>query len=492
MKAPTKLQREAAREILARDNAAESIADYVKYTNPRFKWSFFSEDVCRHLDNFIGDVYEGKRPILVFAAPPQHGKSELVSRKLPAFLLGADSSMRIGGASYNKDLASEMATDVRRGLASLEHGNVFPLSESDKKRRYDRDTVTRFTAPGGTGGYVGVGIGGGLTGRPLDFAIIDDPIKNHEEALSQKIKDKHWNWYQSSFSSRFSENSGQIIMATQWAEDDLPSRIITQFTGDPRLKVIRYPALNEPGEVGFNPDLPLGPLVPSLHSRTKLLEMRGLMSDYWWSAMMQQSAKPVGGNVFKESDPQTGRRFIQYYYLDQLPNRFDKVIASWDCTFKDTDGSDFVVGQVWGRLGANAFLLDQVRARMSFTETKRAVKELADKWRYRGLRQILIEDKANGPAVIDSLRSLVPGIVPVEPDGSKLARAHAITWLWEACNVYLPHPTIAPWVQAYVLEITRFPHAANDDQVDAKTQGLRHLFPLRGGLNITDEALAMA
>lgn len=477
-------KKQAAAEYYARRIARRDIANYARYTQPDYKWSFFSEDVCRHLGQFLVDVESGKRPIIVFQAPPQHGKSELVSRKLPAFILGRDASRRLGAASYSADLAGDMATDVRRNLASEGHARLFPV-DAQARSKYDRDTLTKFTAPGGKGGYVGVGVGGGLTGKPVDIGIIDDPIKNQQEALSQTTKESHWNWYQSTFTTRLSENSGQIIMATQWAEDDLPSRIIKQFRGDPRLKILRYPALNEPGETGYNPDLPIGALVPLLHSREKLLETKALMSDYWWSAMYQQCAKPAGGNVFKGK--------AKYYWPRDLPEKFDKIIASWDCAFKDTDGSDFVVGQVWGKRGANAYLLEQVRGRMSFTATKNAVRDLANKWRPRGLREVLIEDKANGPAVIDSLKSEIPGIIPVEPDGSKLARAHAITWLWEAGNVYFPHPDFAKFVQDDLEpEIEWFPNGANDDQVDSMTQALRHLFPLRGILRVSEAAIAAA
>jgi predicted phage terminase large subunit-like protein len=214
-----------------------------------------------------------------------------------------------------------------------------------------------------------------------------------------------------------------------------------------------------------------------------LQEVKGLFSDYWWAAMYQQCPRPIGGNVFKEEG-------VRYYLPKDLPAKFDKVLASWDCTFKDTDGTDFVVGQVWGKAGANSYLLAQVRARMSFTKTVREVVALREAW--PKTREVLIEDKANGPAVIDTLKASVPGIIPIEPDGSKLARAHAVTSYWEAGNVWLPHPDFAPWVKDLVGELTAFPAAANDDQVDALTQALRRLYPLFNRLKISQEAINKA
>lgn len=478
-------QQAAAIEILARKSARKSLHAYIKYTTLGYKSSLFSQLVCSELDNFLAEVKAGKRPILILQAPPQHGKSEIVSRKLPAYILGSSPDWRIGTASYNSDLANGMGQDVRRGLDSEDHKVLFPSSGAPKSK-FDRDTIGQFNAPGGKGGYIGVGIGQGLTGRPVDIGIIDDPTKDQDEALSLTTKEKHWNWYQTVFRTRLSENSGQIIMATAWAEDDLVGRIIEQYKGDPRCKVLKFPAINSPDEVGYNPALPLGALVPELKSLEFLLEQKSGMSDYWWAAMYQQSPKALGGNVFKD-------HFCQYWENagpKALPKKFDKVIASWDCTFKDTDGTDYVVGQVWGKTGANGYLLDQIRARMSFTDTCKAVEALKLKWPMT--REVLIEDKANGPAVIDVLRKLVPGIIAVEPDGSKLARAHAVTWVWESFNIFLPHPDLYLWVKALVSELTTFPAAAHDDQVDAMTQALRRLYPLMGRLNINQAAINKA
>ena len=482
----TERQYQIYAEHRARKAAASQLHAYIEYTNKNYKPSKFSRMVCAALDKFLEDVIEGKRPILILQAPPQHGKSEMVSRKLPAYLLGRFPDLRVGTASYSSELANAMGQDVRRNLASEEHKKVFPQSAGVARGKYDLDRVGQFNAPGGVGGYIGVGIGSGLTGRPIDIGIIDDPTKDQQEALSPVTKETHWNWYQSVFTTRMSERSGQIIMATSWAEDDLPGRIAEQFKGDPRLTHLRFPAINLPDEVGYDLVLDAGPLVPSLHSLEKLYETKALLSDYWWSAMYQQRPKAMGGNIFKDFH-------IQYWENAGprgLPKKFDKVINSWDCTFKDTDGTDFVVGEAWGKLGANSYLIDQIRARMTFSDTVKAVETLKKKWPQT--REILIEDKANGPAVIDVLKKTVPGIIAVEPDGSKLARAHAVTCYWEALNIFIPHPDLYPWVRAFVSELTAFPAGAHDDQVDSMTQALRRLYPLKGKIKINAGAINRA
>lgn len=485
-------ENEFVMEHHARIKARKGLHDYILYCNSKYKPSFFSETVCAVLDKFIKDVFAGKRPVLILQAPPQHGKSEMVSRRLPPYLLGRFPELRIGAASYSDDLASAMGQDVRRNLASPEHKFLFPPTKEKEKRKFDLNRISEFTAPGGSGYYIGVGVGAGLTGRSVDIGIIDDPVKNEKEALSPLTKKGHWDWYQSVFTTRLSENSGQIIMATSWAEDDLPGRIAEHYKGSKRLTHLRFPAINDPDEVGYDPDLPRGALVPRLHSLEKLLETKGGkdgvpgLSDYWWAALYQQRPRAQGGNVFKEKG-------LQHWLPKDLPQVFDIVSDSWDCTFKDTDGTDFVVGQKWGKKGANVFLLWQMRNRMSFTLTCDSIVKLRVHNKQIS-SEILIEDKANGPAVIDNLKKVVPGLIPIEPDGSKLARAHAVTSYWESLNVWLPDPRMPgfEWVTGLISELTAFPAAAHDDQVDALTQALRRLFPLFSGLNISEESLILA
>jgi predicted phage terminase large subunit-like protein len=143
-------------------------------------------------------------------------------------------------------------------------------------------------------------------------------------------------------------------------------------------------------------------------------------------------------------------------------------VQSWDCAFKDTDGSDYVVGQVWGFKGADKYLLDQDRRRLSFSATVQAIRALSAKWPKASAK--LVEDRANGSAVIDTLRHEVSGLIAVDPEGGKEARAHAVSPFVEAHNVYLPQR--ASWVDGFVEECAAFPHGAHDDQVDAMSQAL--------------------
>lgn len=455
-----KLAFEAAIE---QEIARRSLHDFIRFINPEYIVSEFSRSVCAALDRFLDDMEAGQRPVLILGAPPQHGKSDIVSRYLPAYFFGRYPDKRVAGLSYGKDLASDMNRDVQRIMMGDEYHRLFPSSSLNPKRvvtlamaKRNNDT---FEIVNRKGSYIAAGVGGPLTGKKVDLGIIDDPIKNSKEALSPTTKKAVWNWYVSTFKTRLSKNSGEIIMATRWATDDLSGRVIESSS---KARVMAFPAIDDKGCA----------LVPELHPLEKLLETKAILGDYFWSAMYQQSPKPGDGQIFHEE-------FARYYLPKDLPTSFDRVIHSWDMTFKDSDGTDYVVGQVWGKKGANAYLLYQTRRRMSFTETLKAVKAQAE--RFPEGRRKLVEDKANGPAVIDSLKNTVSGLIPVEPDGSKIARAHAVTAEWEAGNVWLPHKDIAPWIVETVEEITTFPFAAHDDVVDAMTQALRDLYQKKGG-----------
>lgn len=152
---------------------------------------------------------------------------------------------------------------------------------------------------------------------------------------------------------------------------------------------------------------------------------------------------------------------------------FDNMLQSWDMTFKDTKSADYVVGQVWMRRGATFYLLDQIRGRMDFVASCVAVRTMTARWPQALLK--LIEDKANGPAVISALQHTVTGIVPEEPHGSKVSRAAAVSPIVEARQVWLPSPELAPWVGDFVEEHAGFPTAAHDDQVDGTSQALNRM-----------------
>jgi len=161
----------------------------------------------------------------------------------------------------------------------------------------------------------------------------------------------------------------------------------------------------------------------------------------------------------------------------ELPNRFELTIQSWDMAFKDTKNSDFVVGQVHAAHGADRYLLDQIRERLDLPGTLLAVRRLSAQCPEAHLK--LVEDKANGPAVIQSLKHEIGGLVEVNPEGGKVSRAAGASPQLESGNWYLPHPRLKSWVEGFIAECAAFPAGANDDQVDAWSQGAKRLLTHR-------------
>jgi len=197
----------------------------------------------------------------------------------------------------------------------------------------------------------------------------------------------------------------------------------------------------------------------------------GMLQTHWWRYWQPRGAHlpPVPVKLPDGS--------IEHREAVELPQRFDLQLQSWDMAFKDTKHADFVVGQVQAALGADRYLLDQVRDRLDLPGTLAAVRRLSARWPNVELK--LIEDKANGPAVIQSLRHEIRGIVEVNPEGGKISRAAAASPQLEAGNWYLPDPRVAPWVEPFLGECAAFPAGAYDDQVDAGSQGAKRLMGVR-------------
>jgi predicted phage terminase large subunit-like protein len=169
-------------------------------------------------------------------------------------------------------------------------------------------------------------------------------------------------------------------------------------------------------------------------------------------------------------------------------SKFDEIIQSWDLAFKDLKTSDYVAGGLWARRAANKYLLHQIHDRLSFPKTVQAVRDMSRNWPAAGAK--LIEDRANGPAVIQTLRDEIPGIIEIDPQGGKVARCQAVSPTIEAGNVFLPHPRLAHWVDGFINECASFPTGAHDDQVDAMSQAIIRLghFSNRGAYDLYREA----
>lgn len=451
----------------ARTNFAAFVAAVHR---PRFRHSAFSAKVCRAVDQFVLDVLAGKRPVLMLTAPPQHGKSSLISRCLPPYLHGRLTghldAVRIACASYALPLARRNTKDANGIMQEPIYREIFP--DVSLIGFSGVDNADGFDVPHG-GGLKGVGVKGSLTGFSVEIGIIDDPTKDAQDALSPVVQDAIEAWYESVLMTRLQSRSGTVIIGTPWSSNDLLARVRKKLKDDDRLTLLSFPALNLPSETGYNPELPEGALVPHLHDETKLREMKKHMSTLWWSAMYQQTPLSEFGAIFK-------REHLQYYRRAETP-QFVNVVMSVDATFKDGDASDFVAVGVWGKTADDrAFLIDWRRERLAFMATAKAMLDLKQK--HPRATRSYVEEAANGAALIDMLKKHIVGLVGVKPLGSKEARAHAVSWVWENKQVFLPHPDEAPGIQAVIDEITSFPDSTtgHDDAVDMMTIALQQLF----------------
>lgn len=437
-------------------------------------------DALKLIDTELLAVHRGEVPRLMVFMPPQEGKSERVSHYFALWTLIRRPDTRIAIASYDKSTAARWGRDIRNDIMTYDgsEGKIdLGLRLQSGSRASDR-----WKLANARGGVYCVGTNGALTGRPVDLLIIDDPIKGWADADSEAMREKCWDFWTGSARTRLAPGAPVVIIQTRWHEDDLSGRLLEQSRLDKRVlgwKVVNIPAQAEE-------DDPLGREVDewlaSARQRTEeeWEEVKASMPSRDWIALYQQRPAAAEGNIFQ-------RAWWRQYDLPRAMRRPDgswkalgpgRTIISWDMTFKDTDGSDYVVGQVWHVNGADVSLLDQVRDRMEFTVACDAVEQLAAKWPQAALK--LIEDKANGPAVISALRKKVPGMVPYTPKDSKEARARAVAPFVEAGNVWIPSPRLAPWVGDFIHECAVFPNGAHDDQVDALSQALARLL-LEGG-----------
>jgi predicted phage terminase large subunit-like protein len=419
---------------------------------------WYCDGLCQHFQA----VVRGEIKRLLVTIPPRFTKSTLAAVMLPAWVWTTNPGVRMLYASYAESLAVRDATTSRRLLQSSWYrqnwGGVFELAgDMNLKHRYENDH----------GGLrLSVGIGGSITGEGGDILTIDD-AHNIKEVESAVVRNGVLDWFDQVWSTRANDprTAGWIVIGQRSHADDLPNHLLEmgnwehldlpmEFEGDKRVTSIGWSdPRQEEGEL----------LCPARFGPEEAAEVK--KNVFVWAAQYQQHPAPAGGAIWK-------RDWMRYY--DVLPSHFDLVIASWDLTFKSSRTSDYAAGQLWGRVGNEFYLLDQIHARMNFTEQVSAIRELNGRSKHV-VNATVIEEAASGAAAVDQLKREVPGLVPVRPKGDKEARAMACSALFSAGNVRLPVRALEPWVDDMILEWITFPAAKHDDRVDAASQALLYL-----------------
>jgi predicted phage terminase large subunit-like protein len=419
---------------------------------------------------------------LIINVPPRSLKSTMVTIVWPVWewiesLSGRENpaSRRKMFASYAQTLSSEHSMARRRLIESdffqSNWGDRFKLLTDQNAKHYFKNTST--------GHHYSTSTSGTATGMGGDDVVIDDP-HNTKQAESEAERTSTLNDIDKGLSTRLNDpKTGAIVLVMQRLhQEDATGHMLTQNVEG--LVHVCLPTIAEHCEkivfprsgriVERNPgDL----LHPDRIGPAEVEAAKKVLGSYGFAGQHQQRPSPAEGGLLK--------RALWQRFNPKNPPKFEKIIQSWDLRFKRTTSEqdrkgprgDYVVGVVLGKVGTSIYLLDVVRGLWGFGDSKAQMLALTQKWPTAWAK--LVENKANGPALVDDLSGKVVGLRLVEPSGDKVQRVEAIVPLHEAANLYVPEDGSTPWVDAFIDECASFPNATHDDQVDAYTQGVIHL-----------------
>jgi predicted phage terminase large subunit-like protein len=448
-------------ELLIR-SAEESLSEYIRQGWPviepatRYLHNWHIDAIAEHLEA----VTDGQILRLLINMPPRYMKSIAVSVMWPTWEWLKYPDSRWLFVSYSGTLSTKHSLDRRTVIQSEWYqrrwAGIYQLT-SDQNVKTEYQNSER-------GVMVATSVGGSVTGKGGRRIVVDDP-HNPTEAQSDVQREAALTFFDQTLSTRLDDKkTGAIVVVMQRLhEADLSAHCMELgythlcLPAEAEKRTVITMPVSGREIVREKGDL----LWPEREGPNELALVKRALGSYGYAGQYEQSPSPAEGGILK-------RAWWQYYKAP--PARFDEVIQSWDMAFKDLKTSDYVVGQVWGRVGADKYLLDQVRDRLDFPATITAVESLTAKWPNARLK--LVEDKANGPAVIAVLHKSIPGLVAVEPEGGKVARVNAVSPDIEAGNVHLPHPSIAPWIHDFVERCAAFPNVAYDDEIDTMSQAL--------------------
>lgn len=417
--------------------------------------------ICEYLEA----VYKSQIKKLIINIPPRYTKSNLVSVCFPAWVWINKPTHRFICTSYSQSLSTKHAIDRRMVIESDWYARSFGqefkiLSDQNQKTEFSNDK---------RGTMIATSMSGSATGKGCDILIVDDP-HNPKGVMSEVKRNGVIEAFDRVFSTRLDDkDKGAIIVVMQRLhEKDLCGHLLDQGEWEHlkiqglahEQKTFVFPISKKEKTVQVNE-----PLHEKRENLTQLNSQKKLLGSYGFAGQYQQEPSPADGGIFK-------RQWLHNFW-NVLPGRFDFKLISIDMSFKEADTSDFVVIQAWGKVGAEKYLLDQVRLRADFITSTKTFEAFCRKHHDIGLK--LVEEKANGAALISALKKKLSGLVPVNPKDSKESRAQAVSPEFESGSVFIPDPSKASWVHDYIEEMCVFPRGRNDDQVDTTTQALLRL-----------------
>lgn len=299
------------------EKARRGLLAFTEYTHPLYERATHHEMIADRLEA----VERGEIDRLMIFMPPRHGKSELASKRFPAWCLGRNPKRQIIAASYNSDLATDFGRNVRNIVAEPEFRQVFP----GVSLAADSQAANRMNTNHG-GAYVAAGVGTAVTGRGANIALIDDPFKDRSEADSERNRDNVWDWYRSTLYTRLMPGGAIVLIQTRWHEDDLAGRLLESERD--QWEVLELPALH--------PDR--GALWPEWYDEPALMRIKAAIGPREWSALYQQQPQPDEGTFFQ-------REWFETWKAGDLPKL--RYYGTSDYAVTD-QGGDYTVHRVWG------------------------------------------------------------------------------------------------------------------------------------------------
>ena len=431
--------------------------DFLTYRiliNPKMKINWYVIDITQRLQQFVIDLENGLRPMLIIQAPPQHGKSEAISDAI-SWIAGRNPHLKTIFASFSERLGVRANLKLQRIYTKKIYQDIFPNTQINSKNvvtgvNYLRNReILEYCEKGGY--FRNITVQGSITGESLDLGVIDDPIKGREEANSETVRNKTWEWFTDDFFTRFSEQAGFLMILTRWHIDDPAGRLQDKY---PKIKVITYKAIAEENEEHRK----IGEALFPEHKSIEFLNERKLLMGDNFLALYQQNPIIKGGNIFKTS-------WIKYISRDIINNiQFEKYFITVDTALKDKEKNDFTVYSAWGVFENRLYYLDMFRGKPLSKErevTARDFYNRNNKYPFQGMH---IEQKASGIDLFQRMKDDAMMVFEVERNTDKVFRANNNTSYLEIYGLYIVNDL--PNVTEFIGEFEQFPNAKNDDIVD--------------------------